>query len=236
MLLLTDPVARARRAADSHASQYALGGGGYHPKYDASHQLIEDVPYGPREKDGLVGVDCSAFAEKFCHRLPGHVPGFNHDVPGMRRLGPGATVVDDLNTDSTVEDAWYRATLFSVVNGWHPPGSYVRGEVLPGDLLIYRSIYKDGRRVWPHIGHVSIVLEVMPGFDPAAPRWELLLVAQAKGPDERKPAVIVTDGSIWAHHDELWQATTADRRDLPERGSLVVRVDPAAAAKLRGAP
>lgn len=236
MQQITDPVDRARHAADSRASQYGLGCGGYHPERDAAGALVRDEPYGPRDKDGLVGVDCSSFAEKWCHRIPGHLPGFNRDVPGARRLGPSATVVDDLNTDSTVEDAWYRSTLFSVVNGWHPPGTFVRGEVKPGDLLVYRSIYRDGQRVWPWIGHVSIVLEIMPGFDPAAPRWELLLVAQAKGGDGRKPAVIVTDGSIWVHHDELWQATDADRRDYPERAALVVRVDPVAAAKLRGAP
>lgn len=221
----TDPVERARAAAASGLSQYVLGGGGYHPQHDPAGALVDDSPYGPRSSDGAVGVDCSAFAIQWAHMLPGHRPGFNR--------GPWSTVSDDINTDSALEDSWHLSELFRLVNGWvgGGDGSHVaRNQVQPGDLLIYRSIYDDhGKRLWPWIGHVSIVLDVDAAFDPTRPRWELLRVAQAKGPDYRHPAVIVTDGSIWTHHDELWQATDADRRDRPERGAAVIRVRPGTA-------
>ena len=175
-------------------SPYKLGTGDYHPRQTPGGVI--DVPW--TERDGVVGSDCAGFAISWCHQLKRHRPGFNH--------GAWATVSDDLNTDSCVEDARHKRELFEEIT---------RPE--PGCLLVYKSIrLPDHAPPYHLIGHVAIVLEVPAEWDPAHPQYELLTVAQCKGPNRREPAVVKTDGSVWSHHDSVWSK--------PEHRSVLVRV------------
>jgi hypothetical protein len=180
-----EAVQRARRIANQ-GGQYILGSGSYHPKTLGG--VLNDVPWtiGP---GGLVGSDCAGFA-CWAYKLPRHRPGYNH--------GSWATVSDDLNTNSWIEDSEHERELF------YPATS--RPE--PGDLLCYPTITLLGSDGEHHtfIGHVGIVVGVerATSWDSGHPRYDLLDVAQCRGPNGRAPGVILTDGSIWLAHDERW--------------------------------
>jgi hypothetical protein len=192
---LRDPVQRALSVV-GHGGQYILGTGDFHPRQVGAS--IEDVPWTAR--DERLGADCAGFAISWCHRLRRHRPGFNHT--------PTATVSDDLNTDSAIEDALGQQELFTLVQ-----------TPLPGDLLVYKTIVLPGHR---YIGHVGIVVSPAPAsWDPAAPDYTALAIAQCRGPELRAPGVIRSDGSIWAHHDAMWG-------DVPARRSVLLRVKPSA--------
>jgi hypothetical protein len=105
----------------------------------------------------------------------------------------------------------------------------VTGDPLPGDVVAYPSFHlyeADGSRVqhdgralhW--IGHTGIVIGTtrVSDWDPVTPRYEQLDIAQCKGPDGRTPAVIVTDGFLWARHDRVWPK--------PEHRSWLIRAVP----------
>lgn len=183
---------------------YILGTGDYQP------DAYVDEPWTNgqwTDASGLVhtgrGSDCAGFAISWCHKLVRHRPGFNR--------GAWATVSDDLNTDSAVEDAQHAQELFDPV-----VFPSLSAAVLPGDLLVYKTIHLPGHpRPW--IGHVSIVLAVGDGFDPARPDWTKLTVAQCCGGNGRMPAVIESDGAIWAQHDHVWG-------DVDDRRAVVIRV------------
>jgi hypothetical protein len=189
----TDPVERAAAIVDQ-GGLYMLGTGDYN-----AHDVADgaqDLPW--THLNGVLGSDCAGFAISWCHRLVRHRPGFNHS--------PTATVSDDINTDSAIEDGQTKQELFEIVT-----------VPQPGDLLVYKTFHVDGRTI---IGHVAICLTGAPdGWDPAQPAYERLTVAQCKGPNGRKPGVIKTDGSIWSHHDLLWG-------DVAERRTVVLRVKP----------
>src|SRR5262245_37118915 len=190
---IRDPVQRALSIV-GHGGQYLLGTGDYHPRQDGAS--IEDVPW--TERDGELGSDCAGFAMCWCHRLQRHRPGFNRT--------PQATVSDDINTDSGIEDALGAQELFTIVT---PPP-------LPGDLLLYKTIHLSGYP--PFIVHVGLVVSPAPeSWDPVHPAYETLAIAQCRGPDHRAPGVIRTDGSIWSHHDAIWG-------DVAERRSVILRV------------
>ena len=73
---------------EDNGGQYLLGSGDYDPMHPG-------VPWTTR--NGEIGSDCAGAAISFAYRLRRHRPGFNHQ--------PNATVADDLNVDSIVEDA-----------------------------------------------------------------------------------------------------------------------------------
>lgn len=167
---------------------YQLGTGDWRPSWIGG-QLI-DKPWTERERDHAIGCDCAGFAIAWCYKLRRHRPGYNK---GATTFGD---VEDDLNVNSILSDAISASPdLFALV------ASAPR----PGDLLCYPTFRLAGIPQ-PFIGHVGIVTGVsrMTGWDPTSPRYDLLDVAQCKGPDGRAPAVIATDGSIWAHHAEVW--------------------------------
>jgi hypothetical protein len=215
---LADPVARALSLVNERMP-YEYGTGDYHPKHLPDGTLLEDRPWTSATRDdGMVvtGSDCAGFAICWCHKLTRHRPGFNH--------GPHATVSDDINTDSSVEDALGARTLFTPVIA---PSLGIAEPVRPGDLLVYKSIHLDGHKPW--IGHVSIIVAIEPGFDPTRPDWMRLTVAQCCGGNGRIPAVLRTDGYTWRRHDITWGRDPAGH-DVPERRSVVIRVAPAQAA------
>lgn len=148
--------------------------------------------------------DCFGFACCYAWDIKRHRPGFNN--------GPWATVSDDLNCDSALEDAAHKQELF------HFPERVMRG-----DLLVYRTIpakvTADGKKHGPWIGHVGLIERVPPDWVPGVGKWHELGIIQCCGPNGRNPGIIRTDGSIWDHHDATWGSP-----DHPERLSLVVRV------------
>jgi hypothetical protein len=93
---------------------------------------------GPTKgRTGVLGFDCWGFAASYCFDQPRHEPGFNK--------GSWATVTDDRNCDSAIEEAEHIGKAYQVVT-------------VPriGDLLVMPSIRdKAGHRI--RIGHVWLV-------------------------------------------------------------------------------
>lgn len=163
---------------------YELGTGDYRPT-TVGTRLI-DVPWTERERDHKIGSDCAGFAISWCYKLRRHRPSYNR--------GGAFDVEDDINVNSAIGDATSKSPdLFELATG--APRA--------GDLLCYPSFRFAGQ---PFVGHVGIVIGTAraPRWDPAGPRYDLLDVAQCRGPDGRTPAVLWTDGSIWLHHREVW--------------------------------
>lgn len=191
----TEAVERAKRMINN-GGQYELGTGDYRPRFVG--QLI-DLPW--TENGGPVGSDCAGFAMCWAYKIQRHRPGYNH--------GAWSSVSDDINCNSGIEDADHARDLFVRVTG----------APVAGDLLVYPTIRLPGHPM-PWIGHVAIVIGTTraDAFDPAAPQYRLLDVAQCAGPNGRSPAVIGTDGSIWDHHDRDWPK--------PEHRTVILRAVP----------
>ena len=177
---LAATAAERAKSLAGKGGQYVLGTGDY---------LGDDKPPWT-VRAGMSGSDCAGFALSWCYKLPRHRPGYNR--------GSWSTVSDDINCNSAIEDAEHTRDLFELVNG------------VPrvGDLLTYPTftlLAPDGTHK-QFIGHVGIIIGManVLEWDPAEPQYELLEVAQCKGPNGRSPAVVVTDGSVWAHHDTIW--------------------------------
>jgi hypothetical protein len=173
---------------------YALGTGDYSTAVATGGP---DVPWTRRAKDGLVGADCAGVAMSWASQIPRHRPGLNH--------GSWATVSDDLNTNSGIEDAEHEGDLYTVVHG---------DDVFPGDLLCYKTIQlrtpdgtdwirnEDGSiKKW--IGHVQMI-EVVPVGWKRSDGWTALTVLQCCGGDGRRPAVIRSDAHAMDMHDHVW--------------------------------
>jgi hypothetical protein len=181
------------RSGATDGATYQLGTGDYRPTVVAG--TLIDRPWTHRGQD--FGSDCAGFAISWCYRLQRHRDGYNH--------GPWATVSDDLNCNSAIEDSEHALELFAPAVGIP----------LPGDLVTYPTIRLPGHpQVW--IGHVAIVLAVRAtAWDPTSPRYDLLDVAQCCGPDGRSPPVLATDASHWIAHDRTWPK--------PEHRTRVIR-------------
>lgn len=174
-----EAVDRAGKTVASLAGQYLLGTGDYRP-----HGTDTPWTYQRAEK----GSDCAGFAICYCWKLVRHRPGFNR--------GPWASVEDDINCNSLIEDAQHKQELCEEVN--YPA---------PGDLLAYPSFALSGPDGTMHrfIGHVGLVIAALSrAWDPLHRRYDRLSIAQCHGPNGFKPGAVVTDGSIWLHHDSVW--------------------------------
>jgi hypothetical protein len=130
--------------------------------------------------------DCFGFAYCKLFGVKRHRPGFNQ--------GSWATVTDDLNCNSALEDAAHAGELFERVE-----------RPAPGTLLVYPTIRLPGHPT-PWIGHIAIVISVKRclEWDNDQPSYALLDVVQCCGPNGRKPGIIATDGAIWDNHDHNW--------------------------------
>lgn len=144
---------------------------------------------GYTTRDGLTGADCVIVAV-YGYGIPRHRPGYNH--------GSWATIADDINCNSLIEDADHEGDLTERI---------YRPEV--GCFLTYPSVYKDGHRI--SIGHIELVTGVSRclEWDVTAPDYGLLDVVACRGPNERKPAVITGTGADgpgrgFNGHDKLW--------------------------------
>jgi hypothetical protein len=189
---------------DQHC--YVLGTGDYRPGF------IPDVPWTTRAEDGRVGSDCAGAAMSWAFKIPRHRPGLNH--------GSWATVSDDLNTNSGIEDAEHEQDLFRLVD----PATE---QLLPGDLLAYPTIQLrdqsgDWMR-WPNgsirqwIGHVQMIVAVPPGWT-TAQGWSPLKVVDCHGGDGRSPAITLLTAYAMDNHDHTWP--------LPEHRTRVLRSVP----------
>ena len=152
-----------------------------------------DTPRGGRS-------DCAGFAIDRCYGLRRHRPGFNR--------GAWASVEDDLNCNSAIEDADHNQELFERVT-----------TPFPGALLAYPTVRLPGHpRPW--IGHIAIVVGVSRchEFDVRRPNWSLLDVVQCGGTDGKTPAIVASSGEHWSDHDRTWPK--------PEHRSVLLRALP----------
>lgn len=178
-----EAVARGRSAVGA-GGHYQLGSG--------------DFYQGPW--NSTLGSDCAGFAISWAWKLIRHRPGFN--------IGSWASVSDDINVNSAIEDGQHKHELFDTL----APGSIPR----PGDLLCYptfRVLSQDGHPL-TFIGHVGLVEDVPDDYKPGE-GWHRLSVLQCHGPNGFTPAVVRTDGAVWDHHDSVWP--------LPQHHTVLVR-------------
>lgn len=180
-----DAVCRARSIV-GRGGQYLLGTGDYRPTPAAVFAVATDLPW--TLLGNQMGSDCAGFAICWAWKLRRHRPGFN--------IGPWATVSDDINCNSAIEDAQHKQELFTIAPV---------GDVKPGDLLAYPTFtLKDSSGlVHQFIGHVGLVEKVPAGWNPTH-SYMALTILQCHGPNGFTPGVVRTDGSIWAHHDLIW--------------------------------
>lgn len=143
---------------------------------------------GTGDWDTRVGgqSDCAGFAICKCYGLRRHRPGFNR--------GAWASVSDDINCNSLIEDADHARELAAPVTTGHPQ---------IGDLLTYPTFTVSGHRF---IGHVVIVTGIgrLLEWDWARPTWGWLDVAQCLGPNGRKPGIIASTAVHFDDHDKQW--------------------------------
>jgi hypothetical protein len=195
-----EAVARGQ-AALRMGGEYGLGTGNYHPGPYAAPMTNGDVPWTGTPP----ASDCAGFAICYAWKIVRHRPGFNH--------GSWATVSDDVNVNSAIEDGDHARELFTTLG---PPwraqsASQPIALPRPGDLLCYPTFRCQGLTF---IGHVALV-ESVPDDWKAGDRWSRLTVLQCHGPNGFKPGVVRTDGAIWDHHDAIWP--------LPQHRTVVVR-------------
>ncbi|HET7505976.1 MAG TPA: peptidoglycan-binding domain-containing protein [Kofleriaceae bacterium] len=195
---VAEAIARARSMINK-GGQYQLGTGDYRPR--TVDNVMVDEPW-TTSNSGAPGSDCAGFALSWCYKIPRHRPGFNS--------GSWATVSDDLNCNSAIEDADHARDLFVRATG----------PVVPGDLVTYPTITLPDHPGMQWIGHVGIVIGVdrAGGFDLARPDYSLLDIAQCHGPNGRSPAVTSGDGSVWNQHDHQWPK--------PQHRTVVLRAKP----------
>jgi hypothetical protein len=143
--------------------------------------------------------DCAGFAICRCYGLRRHRPCFNR--------GAWASVSDDLNSNSLIEDADHQRELAVRVTD--------RPQI--GDLLAYPTIHIPGHEL-PWIGHIAIVVGVdrAAELDLTRPDWALLDVVQCCGPDGRRPGIIESTAAHWNGHDMTWPK--------PEHRSVLLRM------------
>jgi hypothetical protein len=156
---------------------------------------------GATTRDGLNGFDCWGAAFNYAYGVPRHRPGFNR--------GPWATVSDDTNCNSGIEDAEHKQDLFVPVE---------ESDERPGDLLAYPTIRL--RRIppiAPFIGHVQMIVEVPAGWRRSM-GFSLLKVVHCHGPNGRVPGVTLGRGDACDRHDERWSR--------PEHRTRVIRPKP----------
>ncbi|MES2170577.1 MAG: hypothetical protein V4479_07625 [Actinomycetota bacterium] len=167
-----------------------------HGVYQLGTGDVDSTIDGPR--------DCFGFAYCECYGVRRHRQGFNR--------GPWASVEDDLNVNSAIEDADHARELFDRV---------VAGPPHLGDLLAYPtfSLPVGGqRKTW--IGHIAIVTGVsrLLEWDWTRPTWGELDVVQCRGPNGARPGIVATTAAHWDGHDLTWPK--------PEHRSVLLRVVP----------
>jgi hypothetical protein len=176
-------------AAAAVAQARALVGRGVYQLGTGDHTSKGDSPR-----------DCFGFAYCELFGVKRHRPGFNR--------GPWATVSDDLNCNSAIEDAEHARELFEIAS-----------RPAPGVLLAYPTIRLKGHP-HPFIGHIGIVVGVTRclEWDAANPDYSLLDLVDCHGPNGRRPGITAVTGAAWDLHDDRWPK--------PEHRTRMLRVLP----------
>lgn len=167
---------------------------------------------GALDSDAKLGVfDCTSFAMRHCFGIAGHRPGFNKGWGVDWCTGETATVVDDINSNSAIEDALHWQDLFQVATG----APHI------GDILAYPTIHLPGSDAGPWIGHAAICVDVSRAagrWDWAMPRFDLLDMVECHGPNGTTPAIRRTTGLVFDKHSITWPK--------PQHRSWLLRVRP----------
>jgi hypothetical protein len=165
---------------------------------------------GARDTEAEHGIyDCFSFAVRHCYGLPGHRLGFNRGWRPDVLHPDGASVVDDLNSNSAIEDAFHAKELFELVND----------DPREGDLLAYPTIRLTGNPgVW--IGHVQICTGVtrVRNWNPSKPIFGLLDVVECVGPNGKIRAIRKSTGGVVDVHNVKWPK--------PQHRGYLLRVKP----------
>lgn len=167
---------------------YELGTGGY----DARHPLDPCTTHG---RTGKRGADCAGVAQSYAFKIPRHDPGFAAGMaPALYR--DQSDVDDDHNTNSAIEDALTNQEVYELV---------LEGPVLPADLLAYATLRIKAADGEEHvfIGHVAMIKFVPEGWK-LSDGYHVMRILQCCGPNDRRPLVIETDGSLFDRHDHNW--------------------------------
>jgi len=160
-------------------------------------------------------TDCAGFAINRCYGLKRHRPGFNK--------GPWASVEDDLNCNSAIEDAEHKQELFTLV--FPGPNAVAKSPKMgdahafdvphPGDLITYPTFRLEGHKD-PWIGHIAIVTAVPAEWSWGQSTWRELGIVQCCGPNGRRPGIIAGTAGHWDLHDSQWPK--------PEHRTRLIRV------------
>lgn len=197
---ISEALDRARRMV-GQGGRYILGTGDYRPEVKDG-KILRDLPWTRGHQAGswygVEGSDCAGFAICWVWKLRRHRPGFN--------VGPWASVSEDINCNSALEDGLHKQELFVTL----PEGENIQ----PTDLVVYPTIrIKVGGKIKVFVGHAGVIETVPVGFRYGD--WSKLGVIQCHGPNGRAPGVVRTDGTVWDQHDELW--------GKPEHRTRVIR-------------
>lgn len=185
-LIPCSDVEAVQRMLELEASRkgcYTWGGGHYDP---AHPELL-----GMTSVHDMMGWDCAGAAISYAYRLFRHRGGFNAQ--------PAATVTDDLNVDSILEDS-------DPARG----GRQELGEIVtvpaPGVLLLTPTIRLPAtadRAAFVQPGHVRLILDAT-HWTPAAPRWADVTYLECHGPNGHTPGITRATGESVDRHDGLW--------------------------------
>jgi hypothetical protein len=178
-----EAVQRMLELEASRRGQYAWGTGNYDPKHPEL--------FGMTTNHDLQGWDCAGAAVCHSFRLFRHRPGFNRQ--------PHATIEDDINVDSILEDA-------DPERG----GRCELGELVtipaPGILLLTPSIHLEANEhhgKFDEPGHVRLIIDAT-RWNPAAPRWADVIYLECHGPNKHTPGVTRSTGESVDRWDAKW--------------------------------
>lgn len=183
-------------AIEGQGGQYIWGTGNYN-----AHGIV-DLPWTANDK-GEVGSDCAGAAVCYAYKLTRHRPGFNKQ--------PRATIEDDINVDSIIEDA-------DPERGGHQELGELVYTPAPGILVLTPTIHLPGR-VPPFMepGHVRLIIGVAPGpWDPDKPTFSMVTWLECHGPPRHKPGITRATGESVDHWNEKWP--------LPHHRAVMVRI------------
>lgn len=122
-----------------------------------------------------------------------------------------------INTDSAIADARHAGVFFKLVKA---------ADVALGDLVVFPSINIDDDAARERIGHVGMIVEILPGYVPG--RFDLLRVIHCASRPRGKPAVRESDATTWAGRDRFKFGGKTHQNDA--WGSVFIRATHLAAA------
>lgn len=181
-LIPCSPEVAVQRMLELEASRrgaYSWGAGHFDPDHPA---LL-----GMTVANGIQGWDCAGAAISHAFMLTRHRPGFNR-----QRY---ATVEDDINVDSIIEDA-------DADHGGHQELGELVTAPDPGVLLLTPTI-RIPAKGFVEPGHVRMIIDASK-WSAAAPRWADVVYLECKGPPKRAPGVVRNAGESVDQWDATW--------------------------------